>query len=359
MVIISDSDIAFLREHGYVVVPSVMTDEECDAVRDMLEEETMTAYGLKSRKELRDKLDYIMWRNQKVANLQGRAVWTVRTHPKVEELYQQIWFGLLNIDGAIPLHPEISAHGDIELTTSLDGFMLSNDTAYKSSGKFWTKGKKGWLHSDQCKNHAVPPECRDATEACVQGQLLLQDADDKNAGFACLRGSHKHWAEACALFGDSLPDKSYWNPLTDAMFNWYTQEKGCEHVKIACPKGGMILWFSCLMHSGSEASRAAAPVTVDAAGQKLYRGRAMVFCSQTPKFFSSGKNWSLRSRAFYENYGTNHWTYGEGMTLNGRTPMGPKFKSMLRPDHTVVPPFSFDAEQQQELHERQQRLLFG
>lgn len=361
-----------LDRDGYVVIPNVISDDRCDEILSMLINETCKGYGI-SGKDFNKRLPDIMWRSQKICNLQGEGMWNIRTDKNIMDLYKQLWFHHLPQNELENNSIELS--DDIYLTCSLDGFCITANSLEKPKPS-WNNNDPGWLHSDQSKDHVTPFEwdvnskiCDnnendpiikpDISEirSCVQGQLLLKDCNEGESSFCVLKGSHKLWKECHTKFDNHFKSNTYFNMINKNIFNWFL-EKGCEHIKVYCPKGSMILWYSCTIHSGSGPTKDIQPlvITKNKKEIKYYNGRAVAFVNYTPNWWCNSKDWDNKNNAFTKGLGTNHWTYGNGMSINGTKPFAPRGAIMLIPI-TKIDSHVFD--KKNERKEIQTNLLFA
>ena len=80
-----------------------------------------------------------------------------------------------------------------------------------------------------------------------QGAVYLEEALEDDWNFTVIEGSHRYHSE---FFKQREPPEREFLPMRPCDVQFY-QKRGCEIKELTCPKGGMILWDSRLVHAGS------------------------------------------------------------------------------------------------------------
>ena len=272
-----------LREHGWQVVPGVLTAAECAAMKSGLWDH---AERLLPGALARD--DPATWRAviKRLYPAHGmlhqhnmfgvcQAAFDVRQNPKVARAFEQIW-------------------GTADLTSSIDGVAFG--LAPEQTNLGWEN--KGWLHLDQSPTG-------NGLE-CVQGWVTAEDVGEGDATLRVLSGSHKLHAEFAEHFelhvveGESAKDrakkKTDWFKLTDEHLRWYLS-KGCEIVDIQCPAGAQVLWESRTVHSGKSPTK----------GRPVARNRYVVYTSFLPTSCLTPARAEKKRKAVAAGRMTSHW----------------------------------------------------
>lgn len=271
-----------LAEHGWAVVPGVLTPAECAAVRSGMWDHAERLLPQVSRD------DPATWRTvvQRLYPNHGmlhqhhqfgvcQAAFDVRQHPKVARAFEQIW-------------------GTTELTSSIDGVAFG--LAPETTNLGWEN--KGWLHLDQSPT-------RNEFE-CVQGWVTAEEVGEGDATLRVLSGSHKYHAEFAEHFGlqhaegdtkkQRSKKKADWYKLTDEQVVWYLS-KGCSTVDIQCPAGAQVLWESRTVHSGKSPTK----------GRAVARNRYVVYTSYLPVSCLTPRLAEKKRKAVLAGRMTSHW----------------------------------------------------
>ena len=271
-----------LAEHGWQVVPGVLTPAECEAVKRGMWDHAESILPEVSRD------NPATWRSivKKLYPSHGmlhqhhrfgvcQAAFDVRQNPKVARAFEGVW-------------------GTAALTSSIDGVAFGLPPETTNLG--WEN--KGWLHLDQSPT-------RNGFE-CVQGWVTAEEVGEGDATLRVLSGSHKLHAEFAAHFnlhvaeGDSkaarAKKKTDWFKLTDEHDTWYLA-KGCEVVDVQCPAGSQVLWDSRTVHSGKSPTK----------GRAVPRHRYVVYTSYLPTSCLTPKLAEKKRKAVMAGRMTSHW----------------------------------------------------
>lgn len=150
-------------------------------------------------------------------------LWFLRTRPKVREAFEAVWETtdlLVSYDGGNMFRPHEHPAGDPE---------------WKTSG--------GWFHVDQNAHKEGH-----AGKCCVQGVLLLTDANEHTGGLCVIPRSHSEFINLCERNPMAKANKSvdyvpipYDDPVLD-------QERGWSGVLVGAKAGDLVLWDSRTVH---------------------------------------------------------------------------------------------------------------
>jgi ectoine hydroxylase-related dioxygenase (phytanoyl-CoA dioxygenase family) len=266
-----------LNTYGVAIIPNVLSEEECYDMNlgmwNTLETLTQTWDVSINRNK------HETWRQMR--NLypshsmliqhwnvgHAQYVWNLRQNSKIVNIFSKIW----------------DCKND-ELLVSFDGVSYHMPPEITEIG--WYRGNK-WLHSDQ--------SFTDSSFKCVQSWVTGYDVNEGDATLCLLEGSHKFHEECKKKFG--IVEKKDWYKLNDEEMNFYENEKGCENVRIKCPKGSLVLWDSRTIHSGAEALKT----------RKHLNFRNVVYLCYHPRSMANSKQIEKKKKAFQEMRMTSHW----------------------------------------------------
>ncbi|XP_005090599.1 uncharacterized protein LOC101861014 [Aplysia californica] len=243
-----------LKEKGYTVVRGVFPREVCD--------EYQGAY--------RDWLNGFpegTWPQTKHSLIQKYSVghmstsWDIRL--KCYPVFSQLW-------------------KTEKLLSSIDAIAVGRPPE-ENEEIFWAPGQS-WLHVDQ-------PAYRLGLHA-YQGAVYLEDCEEEDWTFEVVEGSHKHFDDLHNRIGQKRCTK-----LTPEDLEWLT-EKGCRLTRVPCPKGGMVLWDSRLLHANAR------PIE---GRRNPGRWRWVVFVCMTPAVWAKKLDLKLKKQAYENLQLTCHW----------------------------------------------------
>ena len=174
--------------------------------------------------------------------------------------------------------------GTQKLLSSYDGVAIGKppETGF---GHFHEK-KRHSLHLDQGPK-------RPGLHA-YQGALYLETADEDDWCFQVLTKSHLHFEEFFKVFKAGRGFRT----LNDEEVNWLL-EKGCDHLRVPVPQGGMVLWDSRLVHDG-------APPSMDRKNKD--RWRFVNFISMTPAIWAEHKDMAEHKLGYDTLRCSKHWS---------------------------------------------------
>ena len=259
-----------LNEYGIASIPNVLTSEECQKVRndiwEGLKKITKNKFDIKKPETWNTFYElfplHSMLLQRHVGHMQ--AVWDVRQHPNVIDVFSKIWETedlLVSFDGlSIHLPPEITNKG-------------------------WYRNNS-WLHTDQSpKKTGVH---------CYQGLINLYPVNDNDATLSVLEGSHKKHSEFFKEFKKENI-KEDWYRINEDEKKWI----GCKQYCVKGDEGSMFLWDSRTFHQGIEAQRK----------RKIPNFRIAIYVCMTPKTLCSESNLKKRIDAFRNLRMTTHWPH--------------------------------------------------
>jgi hypothetical protein len=223
----------FLRAHGYVVIPDVLTAEECDSfivdVWTWLESlgKGITQHNVSSWAP-KQWIQMIHGIIKEYGIGQQQFMWNLRTHKEVVRVFQKLW-------------------GDERLVCSFDGMSLHRPKELVPTIQSVTKREDidkptDWMHLDH-----TPENPHESVQAFVS--LYENTAED-----GCLlvyEGSHLLFDEFFAARAENEKvAKHNWYKLTPRNHEWFAS-RHCRLVRVAAPKGCMVLWNSKTVHSSA------------------------------------------------------------------------------------------------------------
>jgi hypothetical protein len=279
-----------LDEHGYVVVPNVLTAAECDATVDGMWQwlDTFSEGQVKRNDPATWKRHWpythgpkgiIQWYSI------GHApfVWDVRQHPRVHRVFTEVW------GPASPASPA-SPGQDQDLLVSFDGVCIQRPPEQLRAGSHSAPLSDTWQHADKGKTKM--------DQLSVQSFVNLEETDEGDGCLVVRPGSHKLHKLFLETFGDDF-DRSDWLLLEQKHRDWYDAQ-GCPAKRVAAPKGAMVLWRSETIHCNSTAQPGRAHPE---------RFRYVVYVCMAPRSLASAA--TLRKKQLYFEQGrmTSHYPH--------------------------------------------------
>jgi hypothetical protein len=165
----------------------------------------------------------------------------MRQNPTIVDIFATIW-GVSRED----------------LLVSFDGLSFNIPPEDTNKGYF----RDIWLHTDQSYT-------RNDFE-CLQSWITALDVEEGDATLAILEGSNAYHADCANNFNIKAKDDWYkLNPIEQKFY----EDKGCELVRITCPKGSLVLFDSRTIHCGVEAIK----------GRKNPKFRMIIYLCYLPK----------------------------------------------------------------------------
>lgn len=259
---------AYLEEHGYVVMKSVANAEQLQHAEQLIFRFMGEHAGWKQN-------DPDSWTDEGLMKVSANGLanglinkrgagqsdldWYVRTLPSVRSVFEQVW-------------------GTADLITSFDCFGIFRPW---QTGKFF-KTLGGWFHVDQ----GTPGK------QCIQGLLSIFDQDASTGGLTVIPGSHHRFEEhkTPEPFEEYIPvveDNSLWHG---------------PHRLVQMRAGDFVLWDSRTVHCNSPAIET--PVTPE---DRLLR--AVVYVCMTPRSYATPDVLEKRIEAYNFCKTTTHWPH--------------------------------------------------
>jgi hypothetical protein len=265
-----------LEEYGVAIIPSVLDNEECNAMAngmwDTLEDWTqlwdtqITRDNPESWKNIRDLFPKHSMLIQQYGLGHAQFIWNLRQNPKCIEIFAKLW----NCKPA-------------DLLVSFDAASFHMPPEITNIG--WHR--KTWFHTDQSY-------LRNDFE-CIQSWATAFDVNENDATLAIYEKSHKFHKDFAKQF--EMTDKDNWYKLeTEKQMEFY-KSKGCSEKYIKCPKGSMVFWDSRTIHCGVEPRK----------GREMQNFRCVVYLCYMPRSLSTDKEIKKKIKAFEEMRMTSHW----------------------------------------------------
>tara|TARA_B100000795_G_C22795219_1_gene439005 strand:+ start:1844 stop:2833 length:990 start_codon:yes stop_codon:yes gene_type:complete len=272
-----------LEKFGVAIIPSVLTDEECEemvsGMWDFFEHITQNWAGKKTDKKPINRNDKSTWSNfyklypmhsmliQHWGAGHAQVSWDLRQKEKIAEIFSYFW--------------ECDKE---ELLVSFDGLSFNFPPEVINRGYF--RGNT-WYHADQSFTRTK--------FECVQSWVTGLDVEEGDATLTVYEGSHKFQEEFAEKFG--VTDKSDWYKLNEYEEVFYIT-KGCKRVNIMCPKGSLVFWDSRTIHCGTEARK----------NRENKKFRAVVYLCYQPREKITPALLRKKIKAFETLRTTNHWS---------------------------------------------------
>lgn len=216
-------------------------------------------------------------------------IWNVRQHKKCVRVFSEIW----KTD---------------DLLCSFDGASFHMPHEVTGKGSF----RNAWLHVDQSYT-------RNEFE-CIQGWVTGYEVRPGDATLMVMPKSHLYHKNIANEF--NLTDKEDWFKLEETHLDAYRQ-KGCQEIRIECPRGSMVLWDSRTVHCGVEPLRE----------RNTPNFRCVVYTCYMPRSMATTKQLQKRISAFESKRMTTHWPCK--VKLFGKEPRtygGPLYETTPLPD---------------------------
>ncbi len=280
---------ATLEKYGVVIIPSVLTDAECDkmvtGMWDTLEHLT------KNFDTPIDRDDDSTWRSfyellplhsmliQHWGIGHAQYIWNLRSHPAILKIWKTFW--------------GVESARELLVSTDAVSYHLPPETTNKGwyRGASTKNGKQAgsWFHTDQSYT-------RNDFE-CVQSWVTAYDVNDGDASLAILEGSHSKREKFLKRFPNQ--NKSNWYKLEPEELDFYIRDLRCLRRSIRCPKGSIVFWDSRTIHCGQE------PVKTRARPNF----RSIVYLCYTPRVLATEKDLIKKRKYFEEQRLTSHWPH--------------------------------------------------
>lgn len=282
-----------LEEHGWVVFPNVLSDEECDYFSCELAHTVKEMYhGLYDPNVPDTTSNRIGAKRGGMEQHYGAGLTTVmqklRSHPNIRNLYALVW----GLEPIARTSIDIGPH----LLSSFDGF--NHSPAHEKLRKTLARNRcrsdgddaneiKYWWHLDQTTKN----------DTCYQGFVTMEEIGPKDANVCFIDGSHKFHTEFIAEFKNKV-GKDNWLLLDDNGVEWF-KDKNCNPVNVVMPRGSFVVWNSKLVHQGS----------FPMATREVPRDRNVAYIAMAPVAMCSKANLKKRQEIFWNGDSTSHWPH--------------------------------------------------
>ena len=293
-----------LNNYGVAIVPSVLDSEECNMLYNGLwnDIEYITQdFDIPIKQN-----DSSTWRewsklypkhsmllqNYQIGHTQ--SVWDVRQNSKVVNVFSDIW----------------NSKPD-DMLCSFDGISMHMPPEKTRKGWF----RNNWLHTDQ--SYTRP------NFECIQGWVTAKEIREKDGTLTFLKNSHKYHSEVADKF--NIQDKQDWYKIDDDMYNYYTEDLGCEQECVKCPAGSLVLWDSRTIHCGREPMK----------DRTIENTRCIVYVCMVPRNKATQASIKKKQKAFNDLRMTTHYPHKPKLfPINPRTYGGPLPKVRpIKPPH--------------------------
>ncbi|WP_293375648.1 phytanoyl-CoA dioxygenase family protein [Phenylobacterium sp. SCN 70-31] len=273
----SVESVAYLQEHGYVVIANALSPQEAarglDLAWDYLEE---LGTGI-------DRSDWTTWGDDRWPTsvhggiLPGHGIghcaaqWFIRSVPAVKAAFAAIW-------------------QDDDLLVSFDGMALWRPWALNEA---WRTNRGGsWLHIDQ------HPITRPGLQ-CVQGLISLLPTSPATGGNVLIPGSHRTFEK----IAEAYPERLGRVPLEVDHFRFPADDPlltGTPPIMCHLEAGDLLLWDSRTIHCSSG--------SLEAPAAEAALLRAVSLICMMPRRLSSPEVLEKRRKAVERVTSTTNWT---------------------------------------------------
>lgn len=229
---------SIMRKWGVVVIPDVLSEQECKDKVDQLFDEFETVFPVK-RTHLKGWNHANLPHGPRSGLIQSHAgqlpaVWECRTNPRIQSAFRQLYSGLRCRDVN-------------HLVVSQDGINFRPRTP---DSDFHEEGTPDWAHLDQ---GALKPSdigtsdylVDDVRYLCMQGQLVLKDS---SACFRCSPGSHLIYKKVIMKSSGRTFIRIN-KGMEKEVKTQLKQVGGKWQIPFRVPAGSLILWSSATIHS--------------------------------------------------------------------------------------------------------------
>jgi hypothetical protein len=264
-----------LDEFGVAVIPSILSKQECIQMQtgmwDTLEhltqawEEPIHRDRPSSWRDMSKLYPKHSMLHQHHGIGHAPFIWNVRQHPACVNVFSHLW----------QCPPE-------DLLCSFDGASFHMPPEVTGRGSF----RNAWLHVDQSYT-------RNDFE-CIQGWVTGYPVRPGDATLLVMPKSHLYHKEIATEF--NLTDKEDWFKLDEEQIEAY-RKKGCEEVRIECPRGSMVVWDSRTVHCGVESLKE----------RETPNFRCVAYTCYMPRRMATENQLQKRIHAFEEKRMTTHW----------------------------------------------------
>lgn len=276
---ITPDKLQHLIDVGYVIIPNVLSQEECfnffDQMFDWLkytnpkiDRNNPSTWNVENWPP---SIRGILMEPQSFAHAQ--FLWNARQHSNIIQAYQELW----------------CVNNPRDIVTSTDRFCIMKPV--KDAPKY-----KPWPHLDQGPQR---PGIQ-----CVQGFVTLEDVGENEGSLIVYERSHKYFEEFYNKISKDTTLADYKRPQPDWYVlnlssdkKWFLEEKGCKIHKITCPKGSLVLWDGRTVHYNCGPN------------EKSDLFRVVLYICMTPRDWCDEENLKKKRQYFAEMQATTHWPH--------------------------------------------------
>ncbi|CAG9975580.1 unnamed protein product [Clonostachys byssicola] len=271
-------------EHGYAVIPSVISKE-------------------KAEKYQHSAFEWLKSFDNPELDLNTPSTWTPSNLPFISEINTFNHYGVVHEDFMwdIRLEPGIidvfaRIWGTDELLVSFDAL---NITLPHRPGHV---PRKKWPHVDQSP-------LREGLQ-CVQGIVNLSKAGPDDGGLTIYPGTHKVTEEFFQTQTDRASwQRKDWYRYSEEQLAWF-EGKGFKEYKVVAGPGDLIIWDSRLVHFGAEPTEKSSVI------------RTITYVSYAPSSFASAEALEAKRSAFRQWSATTHWPH-DNINIRSNEPLYP------------------------------------
>jgi len=295
-----------LQEFGYCVIENVFTKEECyrkiDEIWDWLEGLNTGIDRKKSNTWTKEKWPIYVKRGMLQHTIaHEELMWTVREHPNVLAVYEQIF-------------------NTNELLTSFDGAKFEIPPPKHKSFKV---SEMSWLHTDQrpIPEHVSVEDTYNSDYYSIQGVANFADVGDLDGSLFVGERSHLYHHELFKL--NNHEPSGDWYLITKNDLNWLQKVKKVNFVKVNALKGSLILFDSRCIHSGYPAQK----------NRKDNKFRYVIYIALTPAYRATGRDYALKMQSIKEGRCSTHWSSNNVTLFKPPRVYGKRPKYLDRPEN--------------------------
>ena len=278
-----------LAQHGYVVIPNILSAAECTATinamwqwlatisNGSIQRDRPSTWAEPSEDHPSGKWPFCYREKGIIQWYQAghqQFVWDIRQHPAVVAVFAKLWEcdarDLLVSFDAINIQRPIEYLDSIGVTGHTDRF------------------NESWHHIDQSAGVRG--------RVCVQSFLNLNASGEDDGCLIVYPGSHLLHEALCNEFKVS-EDPQQWIRLHDRQRQWY-RDRGCQPMRVVAPRGSLVMWDSRTVHTAGTAQ----PNRIN-----KNQFRYVVYVCYLPRSLASEQDLVLKRRLLKQGRMTSHW----------------------------------------------------
>ena len=267
--ILSAADHAFWQEHGYLVVPDVVSPEVCEAARL----DIMRYLGLDPAAPVEDHYAKVLAADRGgFVNLnQSQALWDTRQSPRLHQAFSEIHSThklSVSMDVAhmkLPFREMIAEDGTVKTWGDGGAYFGPDDPRNNGGGLHWdvhgggmqdaetvARKKRGEPTGGLWAGTGLPSmlEYGDGNPCGPQGVLYLNDREADGGGFRCVPGFHREFNEWLATVPEDRSleqgDDGHWLATHPELAGYFAKAR-----TIPAKAGSIVIWHRLLPHSNA------------------------------------------------------------------------------------------------------------